>query len=56
MVTHHMLKYEEDLIIFLDNLLQFYDIGMIQPPEDLEKGPLFIAINTKDHIFPNTNI
>lgn len=48
-----MLKNEENLIIFLDNLLQFYDVGMIQFPEDLEKALLFIAIkyiHGKEHI------
>lgn len=28
-VSHHVLKNEEHLIVFPDNLLQLYDIGVI---------------------------
>lgn len=46
---HHVLKNEEHLIVFSDDLLQLYNIGMAQFTKDLEKAYLFTSFNRRQN-------
>ena len=42
MPSYHVFKNEEEFIVFPDNLIQFYDIGMIQFTKSLPKARLSV--------------